>query len=713
MREEITIKSANSILMLSAKTGAVLSVAFQGCSITLGGNSLFSLGLRGTDGELDVLSSNSMQFESEGKDGVLKFHYSLPGKRQLYVNVSIHSEAGFFHFRPEIGNLPAGVFLEWIDVPQIVVPANGRIFWPHTEGVLIDHPEERQKSPWSRYHLLGFLSRTEGIAYSEGGYYPGVCQMQFLSWEKDGTVLYFGAHDRKHGTKAVEYEPFPDGRCRLSLQTFCGAENPYTPGFDYVFGALNGDWMDACSVYRNWIQDDPMLPERGKLPKMVRESPVVVIHPVRGHGDDKGQMIEGNEYFPYLNALPYIEKYSSDFDSRILSLLMHWEGTAPWAPPYVWPPFGGVETLKKYADSLHAGGNYLGVYCSGSAWTQKSCIVSYSREKECEEKGLRRYMIRGPKGEIEAVICCAPQAQREGFDLCLTEDWSRKTLLDEARKLTECEIDYAQFFDQNLGGGYHTCYSREHDHPPVPGAWQTQAMSSLLDEMAFKAVSAKREMIFGCEGATADVYLKYLPFNDLRSCWNWEYGIPVPGYQFVFHEYCNNFMGNQCGITNVMDSKVSPEHFLYRTAYAFISGDLLSIVLKEDGRVHWGWGAFWEMKGPDQNQAVTLIRNLNQFRKKWGKFLQYGRMEKPAVRVMTDEYCLRVNGRNIAIPSCLHSSWTASDGECAEIIVNYFPKKQSVHCIQPHGENIPFFDEIFELAPLTAVCICLNAKQTK
>ena len=47
----------------------------------------------------------------------------------------------------------------------------------------------------------------------------------------------------------------------------------------------------------------------------------------------------------------------------------------------------------------------------------------------------------------------------------------------------------------------------------------------------------------GCEAAAAEGYVEYMPFNDARN-YGFESGTPVPVYNYVFHEYINNYMGN-------------------------------------------------------------------------------------------------------------------------------------------------------------------------
>ena len=79
-----------------------------------------------------------------------------------------------------------------------------------------------------------------------------------------------------------------------------------------------------------------------------------------------------NEYYPYTNALKYLKTLAENTDSKILAMLCHWEGSAPWCPPYVWPPYGDIENFKLFEQKLHENGMLFGLYCSGIAWTQKS-----------------------------------------------------------------------------------------------------------------------------------------------------------------------------------------------------------------------------------------------------------------------------------------------------------------------------------------------------
>lgn len=669
------------IAEFSNNNGAATSLNYDETELLVSTNDFFRLGLREANGDLSIVSSNSFHFRYENKNAdTLTFIYdasvSFPS---LSVRASVSVSNSTLFIIPEIAGVPEGINLEYIEIAQITTSGSGQVLLPDFGGVLLDEPLKQAN-------------------YVEPGWwfyrhYPGVMHAQYMAYFSGDKGLYIASHDRSHGTKALICKPEDDNNLRMGFRLYCGGK---VPDFPIVIKPFVGDWMDAAEIYRDWIQDDPVLPPKGEFPKLVNESPVVIIYPVRGDGDDKGAMTP-NEYYPYNEALPVVREYSEAFDSKIMPLLMHWEGTAPWAPPYVWPPYGGEEPLAQFRDSLHQEGHFLGVYCSGTAWTQKSSIIKeYSREKQFEEENLARHMIRGPKGEIDAYICNGEKNQRIGYDMCISQDWTRETVKAEVKKLADFGLDYAQFFDQNLGGASHMCWSEEHNHPQVPGVWQTQDMSSLMAELC----AENPNLVLGCEMVAADAYLRYLPLNDMRfGAWK-AWGRCVPAYEYVFHEYANNFMGNQCGYTYwEIDHEKSPENLLYRTAYAFNSGNLLSILLKDHGHIHWGWILKWDYPEPEQENIVTLIRNLNDCRKKYPEFLQYGKMLKPLAQITCDEWILVTAHGNRHYDSVLHSSWESPEGRQGQFIVNFLPKKQTIKIIRNGIESEQ------ELTPLSVILL--------
>lgn len=685
----------NSDCAFDEKSGKLVSVRSGGTEMLAETDSLFMLGFRDERNDEQKIFSREFRCQVAPDRDSLRMEFSgHPRYRGIRVAYSVRATEKGLLFRPEVRNIPDSLTLEWIEPLLLsMTDSKGSLFLPQTEGILMDSPLENleyQEPGWHRYR-----------------FYPGYSQMQFLAYFSGKHGLYYAAHDAGNGTKFLDARP-ENGKVSPMIRNYCGLfpGQDYVPDFDMALVPFEGGWMDACEIHREWMETSTVLPAKGKMPSFVKESPVVAIYPVRGNGDDKGEM-SPNEYYPYAKAMPIVRELAKKFDSRILPLLMHWEGTAPWAPPYVWPPLGGEKLLAEYRDALHDEGHFLGVYCSGTAWTQTSSIQKdYSREKQCREEDLEKEMIRGPHDEIDAYICNGPTNQRIGYDMCISQEWPRKTVREEVRKLADFGLDYAQFFDQNLGGASHCCWAKDHRHPPTPGPWQTEKMTSLMAELC----AENPGLVLGCESAAAFPYLKYLPFNDLRfACWNIARTRPVPAYAYLFHEYINNFMGNQCGIYWNLELEKCPENLLWRTAYSFSAGDLLSVVLKDHGQIHWGWNYKWERPQPEQESIMTLVRNLNTFRKQHPEFLQYGRMIRPLAAVSGDTWELVTARGSRMLEAFLHSSWRSPDGREVQIVTNFLPRLQTVR-ITPDSGTEPF-DLV--LPPLSAVISIRGETSTK
>ena len=86
-------------------------------------------------------------------------------------------------------------------------------------------------------------------------------------------------------------------------------------------------------------------------------------------------------------------------------------------------------------------------------------------------------------------------------------------------------------------------------------------------------------MTFCC--CRAGPLLTAMPFNDLRNNSNFTNGHPVPAYPYVFHQYANNFYGNQCGMGQAIDCEKSPDNLQYRLARGFSMGAILTVTLRD------------------------------------------------------------------------------------------------------------------------------------
>lgn len=695
-------EAADAELRISATSGVLLGMTWRGRELLRAASALFSLGMLAEDGVMTVLDSR--RFEDwrvqTRPSGVRIEAGGCADYPSLRVRVDVRGAAGgVFRFRPRVTGVPTTARLCWLAAPIVELPGDGELFWPRTSGTLV------------RGAALQKPMRTYGWPNNQGGgQYPGLAPMQFMAYMRDGLGLYVAAEDRQHGPKQLEYGCGVDSTAlQLQVQAFtgCAAGENCAPNWDVVLRPFGGDWMDAAALYRSWLKRDLTLPALPRnYPSWLATSPIVMCTMVRG---DHRITEEPNEFFPLARILPPLRRLRGLLDSRMMVLLMRWEGTSPWAPPYIWPPLGGTEAFAEFSQTVHDEGDLMGVYASGVAWTQYSKIGRYDRQQDCDE-ALLSHMVRGPKGELEAACC---SSIRFGYDLCVAENWPRQVVKDEIRKVAAAGVDFCQFFDQNQGGDARYCFAAHHRHPPTPGAWSTQAMQSLQAECCDTLRGMSSPMLLGTEAEAAEPYLAGLALNDSRFTYGYNVGMPVPAYSFVFHEYVATFMGNQCGVDRQFDFQRCPDNLLYRMAWGFAAGYLLSMNLGPSGQLHWGAASPWDKPLPEQEPAVTLLKNINQVRRQYPDFLLHGRMEKPCLHCECGEFSVYFSGgRGEPVPVVMQSAWRNRAGSRLELLVNYTRQAQRVamHCQQGwrlHASAPAALREngAFELPALTALAL--------
>lgn len=563
---------------------------------------------------------------------------------------------------------PAAAYtVEWANYPCIAVPntlsgeeGGHKLIWGYNEGVLLDNLEDREKT----YAYVEPEYPLNGLA----GIYPGAVEMQLMAYFNGEDGLYFAAHDKDDCMKGIDFYRAESGGIFLQFRHLCGVDfgEAYEMPYPMVMRFFEGGWQAAADIYKEWFEkthDWTAISEDGTLPEWYHRSPVVITYPVRG-GFDTDSM-EPNKLFPYINILPHVERLERELQSKVLVLLMHWEGTAPWAPPIVWPPFGGEEALSELIAALHERDDVIGLYCSGIGWTLRSKLDDYSTEEYYEKHHIEKEVCMPPKGGVPSSKICT--GQREGYDLCPSRQFTADVMCGQVEKMAGAGVDYIQLLDQNHGGTPYFCYSREHGHPPVPGKWEVDAMKRLLERVNKQAP----DTLLGCESAAAESYIPYLRFSDNRFNLNYLLGRQIPLYAYVYHKYVNNFMGNQVFTQGIIKHEKSPFNILERVAYAFTAGDFITLVLNENGEIMWNWGADPKDGIPPQQPVKELVRNLNCWRRNYGKYLHTGDMCR-GFEVLCDENIIERNFVGKTVRPKIHTSaWKAQDGSFGQFLVNY------------------------------------------
>lgn len=691
-------------LVIDSGSGAIKAIEKNGINLITELNkeeALFSIRFRHQSDSGKIYEYNALQAGrvdiKQMKNEINIFFSDFPtASMEAVVSIMTDDSSPLISWNISVDN-KSPYTLEHIDFPNVTVRNDligngglGRIFWPGNEGCLVDDIEVREKGGF-RYSPIEFPYM------GCGGIYPTATQMQYMAYYNNQGGLYMAAHDEQSHPKGIEFYRVAEDKIKLNFRLFTGgaAKGLYKMPYNMVLGVFDGDWYDASSIYRDWRESSkiPMPPKIRKntmLPEWYFESPVIVSYPVRGK-KDLGDM-SPNKMYPYTNGLKIINELNKEFDNKIMALLMHWEGSAPWAPPYVWPPFGSEENYLEFVEALHKQNNLVGLYASGIGYTLHSNTdTTYNMYDEYNNMNLAQIMKVAPDGTLaNNGTCAGPHSQRIGYDMCPANQFVEDVVLDQISKIVKSNTDYIQYFDQNHGGNCYMCYGTNHGHGYGPGLWQIEAMRKIYEKVDLLLKSMPNKPLIGCESAAAEGFIPYLLFSDNRFNLNLNIGTPVPAYAFVYHEYLNNFMGNQVGVSWTVKLDKNPYNYLQRLAHSFCAGDLMTIVIDDQGEIITSWGASWDEEKPNQSDIRTLIRNLSAWRKGVSKdYLIEGRMLKPlAVDGLKNIPMVTTTNKTINFHSVFMSNWQLENGSKAQVFVNYLPYKQEISLNLENLDNI-------------------------
>lgn len=701
----VAVAGPELAVLLDPTTGAIIAVRDpDGRDLALPGPPLLRVGVRPADRSA-VVPSDSSQGEvtiTRDRDTVV---VTARWESGLAAAVQISPDPDGVAFTAQVWGA-GDATLEWLELPGLRVPNDlagpdgpGRVLWPFAEGVEIDDLTMREG---------GWLDPVEPDYPSRSldAIYPGSLCSPLIAHYDDRGGLLLSAHDRTGAPKLIDHWRDGDGIALVMRSYLGGAAGQADLGHAVVLSHVSGGWQGAAERHRDWYEREPAvapLRNRDDLPSWYAASPVVVTYPLRG-SHDTGDM-QPNRLFPPTAGLPMLERLAARVGAPVMALLMHWEGTAPWAPPYVWPPYGGAAELAAFAGELHSRGHLLGLYCSGMGWTQRSRLTGYDRTDDFTAGGWDSAVCRGPDGSLLDSTVCTDQ--RQGYDLCPADPRVAAVLADELRAMVTAGADYVQLFDQNHGGHGLFCYDTRHGHGPGPGPWQTAACSALQQDL----VAVGGGALLGAEFTAGEPYLGELALNDLRFNLGYTIGTAVGLFQYLHHSRVINFLGNQVAAHYVFDHARSPDNLLFRIARAASVGELTTLVMDQHGRITWNWGSTDDGL-PDQEAILDLAAELARWRAgAAGPFLNGGRMLPAPTHRVTDRVLHRVDQPDLTVPQVLMTRWQDDTGRIGHWLVNWTREEATVEltsALRPAdaaGPACPYSPGTFTLPALEALLL--------
>lgn len=523
--------------------------------------------------------------------------------------------------------------------------------------------------------VMGMIAKDPfGTPFPYPGWYPGGVNMQFSAlYDASGSGLYLATYDGAGHRKRFHNDTLP-GWNELEYKVEHDASNmgypaeDYEMSYDFVVGPFEGDWYDACQIYRawatrqRWCRKGP-LATRKDVPRWYKECPIVLR--VSSSGGDEQVLQARDDMLAMLDFIGTEMPLIWYTWKRHFPEMTHYnkEGSK-WKVPDKRPyPCGNIHdgnypilpALKTFASACEviseAGGHVKPYVCSriyDQGLNENAPLAAQAKPN----------VARNVNGDVKFV-----ERGDVAWEMCYHTKWWQNRMKQTVTELIGREHARGIYFDTFYGGAVQ-CFDTRHGHAHGGGNHGYLGARKLSEAVRGAMKKADPESVMSGENPAETAI-------DLLDGFLYRYTIQpdgLPLFATVYGDYIVRF-----------GTRVDMEDpgFHMQCATLFLEGAQI-------GRlgVYWAGHLSKEYVGTDKEKRMLFLRKLARYyRPETGaKYLAYGRLLRP-IRFKTPDPMPTCSYEDtykhnctLTRPSLMSGTFQAPNGDIGIFIINISEK---------------------------------------
>jgi len=503
-------------------------------------------------------------------------------------------------------------------------------------------------------------------------FYPHNFNMQFhaLYNKKSKKGLYLGTRDPKasfmvfdirHRASGIMWHPghFPPNI------TFAGED--FNLPYDCVVGPFEGDWYDACQIYREWAVKQfwcrkGNLSVRRDIPKWYKEAPLYFYSDLGdsaqgAHSLDKNLRIAADHFREWLKwaGMPLPANWY-EWSQEPAGLTGYDKPTSVYRRPRPgrwagfsssnsyggnYPKIPAIEGLSAECKRLRQDGGmvcpYIGLELFDPGPAENA---PYAAE-------AKPYMVRDLYGAIRR------WGVEASWQACVCTSWWRNRLKETCELMMERE-NVGGFYLDVMQGSQLPCYWTPHGHTAAGGDSMTRGMHEMVEILTNATKAKDPEAITTGENASENM----IDVTDgiLQVALSAENTAPI--FAAVYQDYIPRY-GLELSVG-------SGDAFFIECASLFVEG-------MQIGRLRLRpRSSALSFQNPSHKEMLDFLKRMVGYYKQdtAKKFLVYGQLLRPLTFSAPSPMPMPAYGRSGRFPALMSGVFRSDDGELGVFIVN-------------------------------------------